>query len=44
MLTSKDLESIGIHNTWITEDGEFEVQVGGNPQELVKEVFYFKNN
>ncbi len=44
MLTLKDLESIGIHNTWITEDGEFEVQVGGNPQELVKEVFYFKNN
>ena len=44
MLTSKDLESIGIHNTWITEDGEFEVQVGGNPQELVKEIFYFKNN
>ena len=42
MLTSKDLESIGIHNTWITEDGEFEVQVGGKPQELMKKIFYYK--
>jgi len=42
MLTSKDLESIGIHNTWITEDGEFEVQVGGKPQESMKKIFYYK--
>jgi len=41
-LTSKDLASIGIENKWITEEGEFELQIGGNPQELLTSTFYFK--
>lgn len=41
-LKSKDLESIGIDNQWIIEEGDFEVQIGGNPQNLLKKRFYFK--
>lgn len=43
-LTSKDLASIGIKNKWITEEGDFEILVGGNPQELLKQNVYFKNS
>ena len=42
-LTTKDLESIGINNKWIIEEGEFEIQVGGNPQELLKQKVYYKD-
>lgn len=42
LLNSKDLKSIGIDNQWILEEGEFEIQVGGNPQALQKKTFYFK--
>ena len=42
-LSTKDLESIGINNTWIIEEGDFEIQVGGNPQKLLKQVINFKN-
>lgn len=42
-LTTKDLESIGINNKWIIEEGEFEILVGGKPQELLKQKIYFKN-
>jgi len=42
-LTTKDLESIGINNKWIIEEGEFEILVGGNPQELLNQKIYFKN-
>ncbi|MDP2089440.1 MAG: glycoside hydrolase family 3 N-terminal domain-containing protein [Flavobacteriaceae bacterium] len=42
IINSDDLASIGIDNKWITEEGEFELQVGGNPQSLLKKVFYFK--
>ncbi len=41
-LTSEDLKSIGLDNTWIIEEGEFEVQVGGNSKELIKKTFYYK--
>lgn len=41
-LNAKDLESIGMDNQWIVEEGEFEVQVGGNPKALLKQTFYFK--
>lgn len=41
-LNSKDLQSIGIDNQWIIEEGEFEVQIGGDPQNLLKRRFYFK--
>jgi beta-glucosidase len=41
-LTTKVLESIGINNNWIIEEGEFEILVGGNPQELLKQKVYFK--
>lgn len=40
-LTSKDLASIGMENKWITEEGEFELQIGGNPQDLLKKGFYY---
>lgn len=39
-LNSKDLQSIGIENKWIIEEGEFEIQIGGNPKELMKQTFY----
>ena len=42
VLHSKDLANIGIHKKWIIEEGEFEIQVGGNPQNLLKKVFYYK--
>jgi hypothetical protein len=42
-LSSKDLASIGIENTWVTENGSFELQVGGSPQKLLKKQFYYKN-
>ncbi len=41
-LTSEDLKSIGLNNTWIIEEGEFEVQVGGSSKELMKKKFYYK--
>ena len=41
VLHSKDLANIGIHNKWIIEDGEFEIQVGGNPQNLLKKGFNY---
>lgn len=42
-LTTKDLESIGINNRWVIEAGEFEILVGGNPQELLMQKLYFKS-
>jgi beta-glucosidase len=42
-ISTKDLQSIGIENTWVLEEGAFEIQVGGNPQELVKQQVYYKN-
>jgi|FLOH01.1.fsa_nt_gi beta-glucosidase len=41
-LTSKDLASVGIENKWLTEEGDFELQIGGNPQKLIKKSFYYK--
>ncbi len=41
-INSKDLASIGIANNWVTEEGEFEIQIGGNPQKLLKSIFYYK--
>lgn len=43
-LNSVDLQSIGIENKWIIEDGEFEVQIGAKPMDLLKQRFYFENN
>ena len=42
-INASDLASIGINNNWVTEDGEFELQVGGNPQSLSKIKFSYKN-
>jgi beta-glucosidase len=42
-INSKDLASVGIHNKWIIEEGDFELQIGGNPQKLIKKKFYYKN-
>ncbi|OGS73571.1 MAG: hypothetical protein A3F91_12215 [Flavobacteria bacterium RIFCSPLOWO2_12_FULL_35_11] len=41
VLNSKDLANIGIQNKWIIEEGEFEIQVGGNPQNLLKKGIYY---
>ena len=43
VISSEDLKSIGIHNKWITEDGDFELQIGGNPDKMLKKQFYYKN-
>ncbi|MBN2237179.1 MAG: glycoside hydrolase family 3 C-terminal domain-containing protein [Bacteroidales bacterium] len=45
-LQSNDLKSIGINNNWIIEEGDFELQIGGNPQNLLKRRLYYqkKNN
>ena len=29
-------------NKWVTEEGEFEIQIGGNPKALLKERFNYK--
>ncbi len=42
ILNSKDLANIGIQNKWIIEEGEFEIQIGGNPQNLLKKMFYYE--
>lgn len=42
-VNSRDLASVGINNKWIIEDGDFELQIGGNPQKLIKIKFYYKN-
>jgi beta-glucosidase len=41
-LNSKDLSFVGLKNTWITETGSFELQIGGDPQKLLKKQFYYK--
>ncbi|MDH3323051.1 MAG: glycoside hydrolase family 3 C-terminal domain-containing protein, partial [Flavobacteriaceae bacterium] len=42
-ISASDLKSIGPDNQWQTEAGEFELQIGGNPQEMLKKVFAYKN-
>jgi beta-glucosidase len=42
-INASDLASIGIDNKWITEGGDFELQVGGNPNELNTIQFTYKN-
>lgn len=42
VLNPKDLANIGIQNKWIIEEGEFEIQVGGNPKNLLKKGFYYE--
>lgn len=37
-----DLKFIGINNTWIVEEGEFELQIGGNSKQLIKKQMYYK--
>lgn len=34
-LNWNDFKSIGMDNSWIVEDGDFELHIGGNPQELL---------
>jgi beta-glucosidase len=41
-ISANDLAYIGMDNKWITEDGEFEIQLGGNPKEMLKKVFYYQ--
>jgi len=41
-IKSADLEFIGVDNAWTVEEGKFELQIGGNPKELLKKQFYYK--
>ncbi|HEY5686783.1 MAG TPA: glycoside hydrolase family 3 C-terminal domain-containing protein, partial [Yeosuana sp.] len=34
-IDEEDLKFFGINNKWIVEEGEFELQIGGNPKELI---------
>lgn len=34
-LTWDDFKSIGMDNSWVVEEGTFELHIGGNPQELL---------
>jgi len=43
VLVTKDFENVGIENKWIVEDGDFEVQIGGNSKDVLKQKVYFKN-
>lgn len=43
VLTPEDFKNIGINNKWIIEEGIFEIQIGGNPQNLLKKNVYYKN-
>ncbi|MDW5287553.1 glycoside hydrolase family 3 N-terminal domain-containing protein [Formosa sp. PL04] len=43
IVSTKDLQSIGPDNTWVLEEGEFEIQVGGNPQHLIKQRINYKH-
>ncbi|MBI9039930.1 glycoside hydrolase family 3 N-terminal domain-containing protein [Lutibacter sp.] len=43
VLVTKDFENVGIENKWIVEDGDFEVQIGGNSKDVLKQQVYFKN-
>jgi beta-glucosidase len=44
ILSSKDFENVGIDNKWIVEDGDFEVQVGPNSKDVLKQKVYYKNS
>ena len=41
-IQSSDLKFIGIDNTWVAEEGTFEILVGGNPKELIKKQFEYR--
>ena len=41
-LTADDLKSMGLDNKWTAEEGDFELQVGGNPGALLKKNLYFR--
>lgn len=43
-INAKDLAFIGMDNKWITEAGEFELQIGGNPEKLLNKVFNYSLN
>jgi beta-glucosidase len=43
ILKLQDFSNVGIDNTWIVEDGEFEVQVGGDPQKLMMQPIWVLN-
>jgi len=42
VVTAKDLANVGINNSRITEEGDFELQVGGSSLNVLKIAFYFK--
>ena len=42
-IDEQDLKFVGINNKWVVEEGEFELQIGGNPKALkIKPIYYKK--
>jgi len=41
-INSTDLAHIGLNNNWTVEEGDFELQVGGNSNDVLSLQFYYK--
>ncbi|MDA3894296.1 MAG: glycoside hydrolase family 3 C-terminal domain-containing protein [Salinivirgaceae bacterium] len=41
-LNWNDLAHVGINNEWIVEKGDFELQIGGNSNDVLTKKFYYK--
>ncbi|MCF6213595.1 MAG: glycoside hydrolase family 3 C-terminal domain-containing protein [Flavobacteriaceae bacterium] len=42
-ISSSDIASVGLKNKWITENGDFKIFIGGDPQKMLKREFYYHN-
>jgi beta-glucosidase len=42
-VSRNDLGFVGMDNKWVTEDGDFEIQIGGIPGKMIHKTFYYKN-
>ncbi|MFO8022963.1 MAG: fibronectin type III-like domain-contianing protein, partial [Perlabentimonas sp.] len=43
-ITYNNLKFVDLNNQWITEKGDFEVLVGGDPSNMLKKEFYYTGN
>ena len=41
-INSSDLKFIGMDNTWVVENGDFEFQIGSSSQEVLKKQMYYQ--
>lgn len=42
-ISKDDLSYVSINNKWIIEEGDFEIQIGGNPSELLTKEFFYQH-